>query len=1722
MNTLQTDIAAELQKSLMHMKRFGQEMETLDDRFGRLRQRIEAARSTLGGLNVQLNPATGRVVQESAALQSTLPLTLQQGSQRELFRRAEAELNRELQRFVRNLSIELDPSYAGGQRLDIGNEGIGAINDELASVIRQQIDALAGDISEAGRAGASIPGGWQQEMGQSTARALAKTIKSAVINNLANPKILEPGEIAISPGELTHTLGTLKDKLLQGLAADLPDAAGSAGNTRLRQVYSDIDKRFAVYANQTAAGINEIMSGKIELPVSELTGKLKSSVEKEFSSSMNIPVHDGMADDWNPLQLLTNQLQQIGRPLAKQMNAGMDQEADDLIKEFNEGQAMPFPKLKGHLMKQMDRINSRLLEKIREQADAQLSAIIQEINELQAQAGRLDRKADIEEAGKGEESVTAAAGGGGSGSGSGDAGGGSASSGGSQSTSSKQPEEGGGDSGSKKDGKFSLGGAVLHSVRKLISGTISELPMTLFNEAVETFKAIQPEQLKMTQNLMFKPEYRTKDAGGGNVADMFKVNAAVKALQGFIGQQSVYYGQDYSELYKVGTIGSQSLSDPVEIKKFIQLTAQLKTLDTGGSTMKIAAGLESVRSQFGLEMADMQKQVAEPLAAAVKASGASVEKLLAGVQRSAAVAGNPLMKSSTAIVMAGAAAKATDVKGADDGSLYKGMLEKLQSAEALSELQKLGINPYNSDSLTGNEIVKPGEELLKSLAEALEGKSDQAKHTAYDTVFGTPLASKTSAAMHELMNNFVEVNGAVKQFADDAGSKPYRDLIQKSLDNPLVNTNRAKESVTVALDALLQELTPAINQVSYGLIHMANFVEKNADTFAKLGGVLSNVIIGLMMMQGIKWGAGKIGGGVLQNAAAEKQRTGFLGYLQELNGTHQIGANLRGMTRGEVERMQQNPLLERYISEMHNMSDVQKEHLKSYISAKGIGVNDAQTLFTVMDEAKNWTRPEELNDDQKYERHRQYNHRISAQPELAGALNASFLHQMERDASGRGRWDSSRNNTDYADASNRLTGMTQDEFHGFESHLAQRRLNGLPAIDSYASLGTALQEYQTRQSQAEMAARQSTGTFGDLSHAVRGMNAEISRSQKLKNGFKQFLKDIPDLGRGALSSIKSLGAGIAAMGLQIAASIVLAQAGKAVLENYTATESDRKLTKADTLDKNADAFANTLRIDGDQNLLKSFGNTLYATYGSMMNGISRFFGGSATHYGAGNMNDMYTEMMADYNFSGSQYQFAEYLKNKGKAEGKTSEDYVREWYAQSDSGKESQQLRQEAATLQYEQAQLDQAEEDHLQKIAKENYAKKYTDGTLQYSAINADSVNERIQDKLSDIKDQNSMETLRALTGGMRTDSEAYIAMRKEQVSRMRKVLTDELAMIDTYIENAKAVMNTHDVNSEEYKEAQRTVDGLTETRKDIADKGEADILQEELNQQQEAYQKRLTSVNRNVQKIDLLAQAKELAAAYNMDNSSQAYLDIMKKISLGKLDSMKAELENMKNIQADGEKAEELAMNVLQLQNSISTEEAKVKELNLASIGIGRQKIEEHNSERDNDLLALQVQAGNPDESSPILRNQRIANYKAEITEIAGVISNLKSRLTSSLTEDETVKINAEIRDLQKQSLQAQLGILDEVKTSSGTFNLPAGVTAMSRYEYLSAQGTHQSTTVGMGDVTVNITLPNVTNGATQSELQTIGQGLGQGLAQGRLGGVRQQLGGNPVTAYRSHYGR
>ncbi|NKQ18575.1 hypothetical protein HFD84_01580 [Brevibacillus laterosporus] len=1509
--------------------------------------------------------------------------------------------------------------------------------------------------------------------------------------------------------------------LLNGGAGVLFYKAGETMNNEMRATFASelrssiqssilygkelekLDSRFGKLVTRISTAHNSIRSFHKE--VNRDSGRKLDQQLNQGGNSM--PIIKGIGQRTGTITQrmpeIQSLMQRVSNEVQGKLKRGIQLELQELVESIETLDIKSSPRLKKHLISQINLINKKLIKKIREQFDLQVEHLLQEFG---PSAGRIQsynrslppflsssvklRSSDNGVIGSG---ITASG----------------------KKTSAPPASNETGPAASVVTA-INAQNAAIASIRNNLAVSGAKDPSALLYQAIDIFNNIQQEEIKLYRSLSLLKDYRVDPTNSQSPVDQGKVSSAIEGIKGFVREQSAFYGLPFKQLFEVASIGGKSLNEPAEIKKLVQQVAQIKTIDPSTDTKAVASGLLSTKDKLGISMQEMDDKIVRSIAAVIQMGAANSEQILQMINKS----GNTLRSKTDADMLVGLSA--ASIQTNTNLGTYEKILKRFESDKGRDKAKELGVKTEEMDAATGGTKKRSAESMYKDFADILSSLRNSAERDKLiDSFFGTKEGGKGGASQEALLaKTHAEFISKMQGF----DQSKFEGMLQQSLQNPSVNMNRVNSSLEVALDALVTELTPSINKVSYMLMNMADGVSKNIQIFASLADVLSNALLGLTLMKGIKWGWQK--SGIPENWEKQRERTAFANRMKGMASdpvlTSIIGNDLKGNNsklRQQATDLQGNKTFLKRMQEFNSMSKAQHEHFKKYVANSGQKVNDFPTFFTMMEESKNWKEKGKVSYQERFNRNRIYANRLKTNPDSNKLIQPAFLNTLLTNTMDRTTYvQKMGSNTGFKSVASRMGAMSQTEFDGFEKHLQELRRNGSPAINSITSLNQALDSYQNSLRQSSAVTRNSSATYLELSHAMRSMNEQANRN-KMGDKFKNFLSETSDLARGAGGAIGGLTANIFKMGAQLVAMLALAQAAKTVAMNMTTTEDQRQLMSAEKQEQDMVGVANTLRVAGDNGIwsLPNIGNTLYLMYGSFMNGVSRFFGGEDTHLGVGHAKEMMDGVREMYNKRGANLKNNEDLANYLRDNDISQEEAVNAWSEESGRKKEIQEKKKQAFIKQYERTQLENKEKALLQEDAKKSYDEKYKNGLL--SNITADEAKTRLREGFTEAQKKNEEESLQAELNGVATDSKAFIDMKEGQIKRLEEVLQRELEIIDRYIEESKKhLQSIQDKNSAEYKEEEKRYKQLVDDRKSTEEEGQKQIRIDRKAEQQRQFQTKFSSVQKGLQQAEQVAQAKELMVAINMDRQSKAYIGALQKITNSKISDLRVRLAELKAIEAKGDQKGEIASAIRDVQNSISSEQLRYKDLSLSKIGIERIDLEEKAGDRENTYLAEKLRRGGASDDSPGMRALRIASAKQEVQDINKLIGQYKKDMVGKSPEEQK-KYMQEIRDLTKQSLQAQLGILDEVKSPVGTFNLPDGVTAMSRYEYLTRGNTHQSFTVGSGDVTVNIALPNVSNNTTEAQLTAIGNGIGRGLFSGRVGSIRDQM-LMGTAAYRSSY--
>lgn len=1506
--------------------------------------------------------------------------------------------------------------------------------------------------------------------------------------------------------------------LLNGGAGVLFYKAGETMNNEMRATFASELRNSIQSSIQYGKELERLDSrfGKLVTRIGTVNNSIRS-FHREVNRDKGTKLHQQTSEERNSMPTkgivqragtlsqrmpeLQSQMQRVSDEVQGKVKRSIHLELHELVESIEALDIKSSPKLKKHLISQMNLINKKLIQKIREQFDLQVEQLLQEFGQSSGRLQNLNRAYPpfLSSSGTLRTSDNGIAGG--------------STTASSKAIGSTAPEEKA--SSASVSTAINAQNAAITSIRNNLAVSGATDPSSLLYQAIDIFTSIQQEEIKLYRSLSLKKDFRVDPNNSQSQVDQAKLSSAIEGIKGFVREQTSFYGLPFKQLFEVASIGGKTLDDPAEIKKLVQQVAQIKTIDPSADMKTIANGLLETKDKLGLSMQEIDEKVVRSIAAVTQMGAANSEQIFQMINKS----GNTFKSKTDADMLVGLSA--ASIQTNTNLGTYDKILKRFESDNGRDKAKELGVKTEEIDPATGGTKKRSAESMYKDFASMLSSLRNRAERDKLiDSFFGTKEGGKGAASQEALLTNkHAEFIGEMQGF----DQSKFEEMLQQSLQNPSVNMNRVNSSLEVALDALVTELTPSINKVSYMLMNMADGVSKNIHLFASLADVLSNALLGLTLMKGIKWGWQK--SGIPQNWEKQKELSSYVNRFKGMNSdptlTSVIGNDLKGNNRKlrqQATDLQGNETFLKRMQEFNAMSKAQHEHFKKYLTHSGQKVNNFPTFFTMMEESKSWKEKGNVSYQERFNRNQTYANRLRTNPDSNKLIHSSFMNTMLTNTTDRSTFvQKMGSNSGYKSAATRMGAMSQTEFDGFEKHLQELRRNGSPAINSITSLNQALDSYQNSLRQSATVTRNSSATYLELSHAMRGMNEQANRN-KMGDKFKNFLSETSDLARGAGGAIGGLTGNIFKMGAQLVAMLALAQAAKTVAVNMTTTEDQRQLMSAEKQENDMVGVSNFLRVVGENGWgLPTMGSTLYLMYGSVMNGISRLFGGEDTHLGLGHAKEMMDGVREMYNKRGANLnnneELAYYLRDNDISE----EEAVNAWAEESGRKKEIQEKKKQAFSKQYQRTRLENNEKALLEQEAKKSYDEKYKNGLLPN--ITADEGKARLKEGFTEVQKRNEKENLQAELDGLATDSQAFIAMKEGQIKRLEEVLNRELEIVDKYIEESKKrLQSIQDKNSDEYKKEETTYNELFDTRKSVQEDGQQQINQAKHAEQQRQFQSKFSSVQKGLQLAEQVAQAKELMVGINMDRQSKAYIGTLQKITDSKISDLRMRLADMKAIEAKGDQRKELDSAMRDVENSIYNEQLRYKDLSLSKIGIERIDLEEKAADRENNYLTEKVRRGGASDDSPGMRALRISSAKQEVQDINKLIGQYKKDMVRKSPEEQK-KYMQEIRDLTKQSLQTQLGILEEVKSPVGTFNLPDGVTAMSRYDYLTRGNTHQSFTVGTGDVTVNIALPNVTSSTTDAQLSAIGNGIGRGLFTGRVGGMRDQM-LMGTAAYRSNY--
>lgn len=310
-------------------------------------------------------------------------------------------------------------------------------------------------------------------------------------------------------------------------------------------------------------------------------------------------------------------------------------------------------------------------------------------------------------------------------------------------------------------------GSIVNTMRYITAGAIVGMPYMMYNQAWESARETDYLLEKARQNFMVKyydpktGKYDLTSVAQRRIADYERSTGKKSSLtEQQVATQFLDYIKvgavrdiqdiaianaiDQVEVSKAFHIASRRYDDPYEARAFAEQIAKLHSVEEI-DVEKAAAGFEAISSQWGVGGYDMKK-IANMLIVASNISQATVDDLIATQQRSGAIFRENLPGMSkeqalaTSIALSSMFIQSTARSGSEGGTFFRSILTRPYTKEgqkALVELsQRKGfeeLNPYYIDE-NGVKKQKDFISVLSSILETSLKLDDASKKELWSAV----------------------------------------------------------------------------------------------------------------------------------------------------------------------------------------------------------------------------------------------------------------------------------------------------------------------------------------------------------------------------------------------------------------------------------------------------------------------------------------------------------------------------------------------------------------------------------------------------------------------------------------------------------------------------------------------------------------------------------------------------------------------------------------------------------------------------------------------------------------------------------------------------------------------------------------------------------------------------------------------------------------------------
>ncbi|MFY0215000.1 phage tail tape measure protein [Bacillus cereus] len=1754
-------IALEFDKSIKNMKEFGVQLEQLDHRFGSIEKRIDAMKNSLSSLSAQTSKAAGsnlrakleqelnNIVQANGITLSsvgTAPLSIKQETVQQLMSKVDKELNKTIVKMIKNININMD-SAMNNSVVPVGKDEFNKINKEISKLISNQIKQLVNSIRENGGnlVNADNLSGLKLDISKGTVKQILVSIKNQLKPILLNPEVAIEGQtLTISSKDLSELTKKVRGKIKDSIKFDFEGVISEENSidSEIIKTAKRIDSLIENYIKGIRGGLQKIDLKSVEVPMKNISKQLQRYIANDLGVSPAELAHTFHSVDRGSLRgyALKRQFEGMENTINKKLTAGTNKIMTSMKQSVRAVDFEPHSNITQYLTSEINKLNKQIIKKIKESVDKQFAHIRNEILEINTNPQKANSNRQLSfNAGNSANPLNNSSGSSHSNTNNSD-------SSTSKSTKQDNPFDG-----------FGMAGAVTKKLRSLASGSMLD-PMAAISKAMETFKIAQLEQLKITQNFSLKPEYKNKN---GNT-DWLKLDNDTGNLMNNVRDLSTLYGIDYERMSKVAGIASNVTGDQQSARQFVDQASKVYRLDNKSDLVEtIAPGLQTIMAQFKLSVWELDG-VVNSFAVATSQTKANSEDIMKAMSKSGTALHSVGVNAEDAVTLNALAIQTSGETGENAGAALKTIAERITLPSVSKQLENYGVKVFEKNE-GGMKVRRNFIDILSDTAKASKNKyigEDKVKSILYGEGGANqpPKLMSFLETMHKAgINNSKDLSyWKIKQEINEFKKDPARlqEMIAVTMKSPSVTMERAGVSVNNALVSVLDALNPEIQTLAKIITNLAQGMEKHAGLFAQLITILGNALVGFGAIHGVKR-LGQLGNyeehykkATMENkffggtSLTNRKVDGAVGFLND----HVLGESqdLRNQVNNKkfYRAAMKNDTLKSYFEELANLKEDRKNEIKEYVKDHGGKAENMADFLSIMDESKGYYKGEkkELTADELHTRSA-YNARNLTQSKLlTDVFTTNFSEHLVNTLSNRTNFDSMNENQKLT--AGRLAQMDDQKRIGFETYLDQNYQSVGKSINNMDGLNKALDEYEASNRKATIQTRQSTTAYRDLSSAVKKVADEAEGASKNRmKGFLDLLDTIPQRTRGAGGAIMGLARSVGGFAKQLAVAIAVGDVLSSNAENLALTPNQTKIRDyRNQTTGAAEAYVKEVEDKDPISGLLRFGGSVYNevidlfTPGNALvdrqdisDFSSNFQAWMKKEYGT----DEYEEALKKEN-----EKRAAKAKDKGQ-EGiynkATLSDLTNKYLNQSEEYTKLKQLEKEEFIDQYTKAAISESEQnmrrDEAEKARKARENKMLGEG--QYDSFSYDDLKSRIQESQKVANNKGELNLITALLDGVKADSKEYMKLRLQVIQQEREAYKKEMDELHNFTQGREAELELLEKNGKRYTEDPETKERIetddykkikesVERSKDKEKKLKADFDLEYKKKQIEAQRIKTEFYVNDTQKGFSRAQAKkqykDTLNAISMNTESPTYIDSQIVSSQSMIGEMKSKLANLQSQQLadpDGQ----LQDTIQGLSQQIASAELEVKNLRIQRLTAWRHDFGNNMDDLEIKYMQERVKFGpSIGDDSFLARDLRVRELQDRKSLIDKTLAVRIAERNSGKFEEgssEYEQIMKDIRELTKQSLQAQIGIHQELRAQmGGTFNLPEGVQVMSQYDYLTSKGTHSNFSVQSGDMYVNITLPNVTGQTSSQQLANLGMNLGKGLAQGRTTPLRNQLNSAP----------